>query len=258
MTTGWARVVWYWLGRHTHALQGLAAIVAIIGVLLGGFFTILSLLPNDYPDSEEIQLVSREIAFRVTQVDEVLQTALQASSAAAQMSDEELLDIIEDGRLSANGAKLRRLFMAALQLIVVADLGGISTTPRTDEHATVWVRGTGWSNSHLPRGRGYRDDKFGNSSLPDVLNDHASLTGTTKANAASFSAFLQFDAATKPNPTINVLPGIASNALTMRLWSERVDLATIKNTTAEVVRWVESVDSSWAAIKSLLPDLNRP
>ena len=255
LISDWTRKAWDWLREHARPLQALAAIVAIIV----GF---VSFFPGNEPEPEPEQKrnVVREIEFRVTQVDEILQNALEARSVVAELSDNELVDVVATGRLSPNGMKLQRLFKAAPQLKVVADLGGIGSAPRIDDNATVWIGGSGWSNSHLPRGRGFRSGKFKNFSLLELWGNHSQLTSGEPPNAADLSKlraiFRMFDVATKPSPTVAKLPRIGSNGLTMREWSERTDLATIKKTTKEVTQWVESVSSAWDKIKRQLPGSN--
>ena len=103
----------------------------------------------------------QEVDFRVAQVNDVFEDALEAREAVvAQLSDDAILPIITGGALSGTGRKLRALYGATLQLRVVAELGGVGFPPRTDTDATVWIGGSGWGNSHLPRGRGFRSDEF--------------------------------------------------------------------------------------------------
>ena len=202
--------------------------------------------------------ISLEIRFRTRQVDELLSEALEASDDVRQLSDEELRDIISSGRLSDNGKKVQTLFRAAPQLKVVAELGGIGSVPRTDQDAIVWIGGTGWGSSALPRGRGFRSEEFKNLSLQDLWEDYRIVTSSRKQMAEELSEvkaiFARFDNATEPSATVSTLPRIGSNALTMREWSESSDMEAVKTTTANVGQWIDEVHSAWESLKNLLFD----
>ena len=209
----------------------------------------------DHQKATDIRL---EINFRLRQVDKLLLDAQEACDEVTQLSDEELVAIISNGQLSVHGKKLQRLYQSAPQLKVVAELGGIGSVPRTDTNANVWIGGSGWSNSHLPHGRGFRSDKFKYFSLQDLWADYWQVTSGEPPKKEEISKvreiFAKFNDATEPNQTVSKLPGISSNALTMKEWSERSNAEVIKTTTENVVKWVNSVSAAWENIKNRLSE----
>ena len=122
----------------------------------------------------------------------------------------------------------------------------------------MWIGGSGWSNSHLPRGRGYRRDEFKDFSLHDLMETYWQVAPGEAPGEGDVSElrqlFAKFDEATKPSTTITELSSIASNALTMKELSERSPLETIKTTTDDVMGWVDLIIAAWERIKGRLPE----
>ena len=207
---------------------------------------------------KSIESILSEVEFRRIQFNKILAPMQEIRQEANLIPDEQLTQIISDNRLSETGMKLKSLFSSAPRLRVVSELGGIYSIPRTDENASVWIGGSGWSNSHLPDGRGYRDEKYVNDSLFSLWKRYMTITSERSPSNNELSevktSFDNLKRATEPTATIQTLPTISSNALTMREWSEKVDLEAIKELRASTIKWIESVESAWRSIEALFPD----
>ena len=203
--------------------------------------------------------VLSEIEFRIAQFNEVLDRTKKTRQEAALIAEANLMDVISNNRLSETGTKLQALFSSAPLLRVTSELGGIYAISRTDEHANVWIRGSGWNNSHLPDGRGYRDEKYINDSLFSLWKKYTSLTkgeSLLRSEVSDVKAvFDGLDDATTPNEAIKSLPHISSNGHTMRQWSEKVDLPAVVELRAKTISWIEGVETAWQKIRALFPDV---
>ena len=199
-----------------------------------------------------------EIEFRIAQFDKVLNRTQTTRREAALIADDDLLKVISKNKLSDTGSKLQALFSSAAPLRVTSELGGIYAIPRTDDNASVWIGGSGWGNSHLPDGRGYRDDKYSNDSLFSLWKKYMALRkGEAMSNTEISDVktlFEDFEIATVPNKAITSLPHISSNALTMREWSERVDVGAVIELRSKTISWIEGVEVVWQKIRALFPD----
>ena len=199
-----------------------------------------------------------EVGFRIAQFNKVLEPTVKARQETDNLESENITAVIENNRLSETGTKLQTLFSSAAPLRVTAELGGIYAIPRTDEHANVWIGGSGWGNSHLPDGRGYRDEKYVNDSLLSLWKKYKAVTGGEPLSKDELSnareLFEEFESATTPNREIKSLPRISSNGLTMRQWAEGVDGQEVVNLMRTTTAWIEGVESSWTKVRELFPN----
>ena len=199
-----------------------------------------------------------EIEFRIAQFSEILERTRKARHDSVLISDDELLKITSGNRLSNTGSKLQALFSSASPLRVTSELGGIYAIPRTDENAIVWIGGSGWENSHLPNGRGYRDEKYANESLFSLWKKYMGLAKDEPLSRSEVSdakaLFDGLEKATTPNKAVESLPHISSNALTMREWSEKVDLRAIQDLRGSTISWIQGVEDAWRKIAALFAD----
>ena len=209
---------------------------------------------------EALESLLSEIEFRVAQFNEVLDHTRRARHEAALIPDEDLMDVIANNKLSENGTKLKALFSSASPLRVTSQLGGIYAIPRTDENAHVWIGSSGWGNSHLPNGRGFQHEKFANESLFSLWKKYTRLKKDEEVEktevAEARALFDELESATTPNQAIASLPGISMNGLTMRKWSEKVDMAAVVKLRESTTKWIEAVETAWHKITALFPEVS--
>ena len=97
--------------------------------------------------------LQREIAFRLDQVDQVVEQ-----------------------NFVVNGGNASSICVRARMIYVVAKLGGISRRPPPKEDETVWIGGSGFGYRHTPFKTGTRSDHFASFSLPELVTDYLSCT----------------------------------------------------------------------------------
>ena len=203
---------------------------------------------------ERALVVSREISFRVGQVDKLISDHDGASRAVAQLDDVDLHNIIVGNTLSERGTKIQDYFRTAVLLAVVPDLGRIGSFPLAGESAIVWIGGSGYGNSALPSGRGYQRDEFTNLSLEDLwIEYHLLMSDQKEVKAERTSvkeALAAFDEAAEPSDVVSSIPGIAMNAVTMSNWSSRSDFGAIQTMVEDVGLWVSKVRDAWNDLSS--------
>ena len=205
---------------------------------------------------EQATVVRREISFRVKQVEKLISNHDDADRAVDQLNDTDLSRIIADGTLSDSGSMVQRYFTTAVALAVVAQLGGIGALPVTAENSTVWIGGSGYGNSALPSRRGYQREEFKNLSLEDLwIEYHLLMSNKNKLETEQTrvrEAIAAFDKAVEPSDVVSKIPGIATNALTMREWSTESDTEAIKTTIDEVRRWATGVRNAWSDLSTIM------
>lgn len=205
---------------------------------------------------EQATVVRREIRFRVRQVEELVSRYDDADRAVDQLNDTDLSSIIADNALSDSGNIIRTYFRTAVLLAVVSDLGGIGDFPVTEEGATVWIGGSGYNNSALPSRRGYQRDEFKNLSLEDLWIEYHLLMSNKQDLEAEQAIIVEtiavFGKAAEPSYVVSRIPGIATNALTMRVWSTEADTETIKTMIGEVRRWAADVTDAWRDLSTIM------
>ena len=210
----------------------------------------------NYQEAADVRF---EISFRASQVNELLMNTVEASHEVSKMSDEEFRNLFSQGKLSSSGEKLVRLFRSAPLLKVAADLGGIGSPPKLGEDPTVWIDSSGFRNDHLPSGRGYQLDEFKIYSLEELLELYWQVAPSEAPGKGdvleSKQVFAKFNEATKINSAIKTITSI-HNAYTLQKWYKASTQETVKTTTDNVVRWVNSVATAWQGIKVLLPERN--
>ena len=99
----------------------------------------------------------REIAFRLDQVDQVVEQNF----------------VVNRGNASS-------ICLRARMIYVVARLGGISRRPPPKEDETVWIGGSGFGYRHTPFKTGTRSDQFASFSLPELVTDYLSCTSNER------------------------------------------------------------------------------
>ena len=99
--------------------------------------------------------LQREIAFRLDQVDQVVEQNF----------------VVDGGNASSTCVRARMIY-------VVAKLGGISRRPPPKEDETVWIGGSGFGYRHTPFKTGTRSDQFASYSLPELVTDYLSCTSS--------------------------------------------------------------------------------
>lgn len=207
---------------------------------------------------EAIADVRSEISFRMAQFKEVLERTEKARRDVALISDKALGSLFSNDMPTEAGRRLRVLFSSAPMLRVASELGGIYAIPRADDHASVSIGGTGWGNSRLPNGRGYRDNKYINDSLYSLWTKYASMIREDALlkgeNENAKAAFEKLKDATTPNDAIKTLPTISSNELTMKMWSKETNLSGISDLRTKTVLWIEGVETAWTKVESLFAD----
>lgn len=104
--------------------------------------------------------IQREIAFRLDQVDRVMDGKFR----------------IEDRNLSDSCARATTVF-------VIARLGGIARRPPPKHDETVWIGNAGYGYRHTPFKTGARSDEFASFSLPELVKDYMPCTSKSSSNA---------------------------------------------------------------------------
>ena len=112
----------------------------------------------DPPECNAVQ-IQREIAFRLDQVDQVVEKHV----------------VIDRGNASSSCVRARMIY-------VVAKLGGISRRPPPKEDETVWIGGSGFGYRHTPFKTGTRSEQFSSFSLPELVTDYLSCTSNDQTS----------------------------------------------------------------------------
>ena len=110
------------------------------------------------PDCDAVG-IQREIAFRLDQVDKVV--------------DE---NFVVDGRNESSYCTRARM------IFVVANLGGISRRPPPKEDETVWIGGSGYGYRHTPFKTGSRSSQFASFNLPELVDDYLKCTSNAQSD----------------------------------------------------------------------------
>ena len=152
------------------------------------------------PTCDETNL-QREIAFRLDQVDRV---------------------VID--KFGVEGVTTSDSCALARSIFVVAKLGGIVRRPPPKEDETVWIGSSGYGYRHTPFKTGARSDEFASFSLPELVADYASCTGSaqSKADSALQSAVKDF---------------------------ERATVAPAGDQAPECDKWIKDATDSWMAVR---------
>lgn len=226
----------------------------VVGAISFGYSNVSESRQKRSLNYERASVVSREISFRVGQVDTFISAHDVARRAVEQLDDVDFHSIIVDNTLSQSGKAIQNYFRTSVLLSVVSDLGGIESFPLTGESATVWIGGSGYGNSALPSGRGYQRDEFKNLSLEDLwIEYHLLMSDQKEVEAKRTSlkeALAAFEEAAEPSDVVSSIPRIAMNALTMSNWSSRSDPDAIKAMIEDVGLWVSEVRDAWSDLSS--------
>ena len=242
-----------WLNQPI-VIWGLSSVV--LGTISFVYTRVNENTQKELRNYEQATVVRREIRFRVRQVEELVSRYDDADRAVDQLNDTDLSSIIADNALSDSGNIIRTYFRTAVLLAVVSDLGGSGTSPSQRRALRCGSVDPDTTILRFQVVVGINAMNFKNLSLEDLLIEYHLLMSNKQDLEAEQAIIVEtiaaFGKAAEPSDVVSRIPGIATNALTMRVWSTEADTETIKTMIGEVRRWAADVRDAWRDLSTIM------